>query len=406
MWDRVWLAPRLLTGQPGMGLIEDAAIATQGDHITFVGPAKTLPDAPSQLAREVKRCPHGLITPGLIDCHTHLVFAGQRADEFEQRIAGKSYVEIAAAGGGIARSVKLTRAASADELYAMALPRARSLIADGVTTIEIKSGYGLDLESERRMLKVARRLGRALGICVRTSYLALHTLPADAADRASYLDAAIDDWLPKLAAEGLVDCVDAYHEGIAFSSAEVERLFAVAQRLHLKVRLHADQLADNGGAALAAAHGALSADHLEYANDAGIAAMAAAGTVAVLLPGAFLVLKETRKPPIEALRAAGVPMAVATDLNPGTSPLMSLRTAMHLAVSLFGMRVDEALDGAMRHAAAAVGLKDSVGTLAVGRRADFVWWDAESPVELVYWIGGALAHEVIAGGSVVYSRRD
>ena len=406
MWDRLWLAPRLLTGSPGHGLIEDAAIATQGDHITFLGPAKTLPDAPSQLAREVKRCPNGLITPGLIDCHTHLVFAGNRADEFEQRIAGKSYAEIAAAGGGIARTVKSTRAATVDELYASALPRARNLLADGVTTIEIKSGYGLEFESERRMLKVARRIGRALGITVRTSYLALHALPPDAADRASYIDAAVNDWLPKLAAEGLVDAVDAYHEGIAFASSEVELLFAQAARLKLKVRMHADQLADNHGAALAASHQALCADHLEYTSAAGIAAMAAAGTVAVLLPGAYLVLKETRKPPIDALRAAGVAMAIASDLNPGTSPMLSLRTAMHLGISLFGLRVDEALDGAMRHAASALGLQESHGTLAVGRRADFVWWDAESPAELVYWIGGALAREVIAGGSVVYTRRD
>lgn len=405
MWDRLWLAPRLCTGSAGQGLIEDAAIATQADHITYVGPAKQLPDAPSQLAREVRRCPHGLITPGLIDCHTHLVFAGNRADEFEQRIAGKSYQEIAAAGGGIARTVRATRAASADELYALALPRARNLLADGVTTIEIKSGYGLDLESERRMLKVARRLGRALGITVRTTYLALHALPSGE-DRAAYVDAAINEWLPKLHAEGLVDAVDAYHESIAFTEAEVDQLFAQATRLGLRVRLHADQLGDNQGAALAARHRALCADHLEFLDPAGIPAMAAAGTVAVLLPGAYLVLKETRKPPIDALRAGGVAMAIATDLNPGTSPLLSLRTAMHLGISLFGLRVDEVLAGGMRHAAAALGLQDTHGTLAVGRRADFVWWDAETPSELVYWIGGALAREVVAGGSTVYSRKD
>jgi len=406
MWDCLWLAPRIFTGTDGASVIDDAAIATQGGVISFVGPAKTLSDAPSQLAREVKRWPHGLITPGLIDCHTHLVFAGQRADEFEQRIAGASYAQIAAAGGGIARSVNLTRAASADDLYAQSLPRARSLLADGVTTIEIKSGYGLDFDTEQRMLKVARRLGRALGIGVRTTYLGLHALPPGCTDRNAYVDAAINDWLPRLAAEGLVDTVDAYHEGIAFTTGEIEALFAQAQRLNLPVRLHADQLANNGGGGLAARFSALSADHVEFTDGASIEAMAKAGTVAVLLPGAFLVLKETRKPPIDAFRAAGVRMAVATDLNPGTSPLQSLRTAMHLSISLFGLRVDEALAGAMCHAAAALGIEQTHGTLAVGKRADFVWWDAETPAELVYWIGGALAHEVIAGGSLIYHRRD
>jgi imidazolonepropionase len=398
------MAPRLWPGGASPTLIEDAALATQGGKITYVGPANELPDAPSLLAREVKRYAHGLLTPGLIDCHTHLVFAGNRATEYQRRLAGASYVEIAAHGGGIAGSVRATRAASADELYAQAVIRARQLLVDGVTTIEIKSGYGLDLEGERKMLKVARRIGRALGITVRTSYLALHALPFDADNRAAYLDAAIDDWLPQLAAEGLIDAVDAYQESIAFNADEVSRLFAAAQALNLPVRLHADQLSNQHGAALAAQHRALSADHLEYTDAAGVRALADAGCVAVLLPGAYLVLKETRKPPVAALREAGVNMALATDLNPGTSPLLSLRTAMHLGISLFDLQVHEALQGATIHAAKALGLGDSHGLLAPGRRTDFVCWDAESPADLVYWIGGTLAREVVSGGSVIHSR--
>lgn len=401
MWDTLWIAPRLWDGNPGLQLIEEAAIAVQGDRIVWMGPSAELPDAPTSLARSVRRLDHGLLTPGLIDCHTHLVFAGDRADEFRRRLAGESYASIAAAGGGIQHSVRRTRAASVDELYAAALPRARQLIADGVTTIEIKSGYGLELEAERRMLKVARRLGRALGISVRTSYLALHTLPFDAPDRADYVQAACA-WLEFLAAEGLVDAVDAYHEGIAFSTEEVALLYATAKGLGLPLKLHADQLADNGGGALAARHGALSADHLEYTDAEGIAAMAAAGTVAVLLPAAYLVLRETRKPPVEELRKAGVAMAVATDLNPGTSPLLSLRMAMSLAVNLFGITIEEVLAGVTSHAARALGLAHTHGALAVGRRADFVHWNVTDPAELVYWIGGHLAAEVVAGGSVIH----
>lgn len=404
MWDCLWMAPRLWAGGASMNLIEDAALAVQGDRIAYVGAVKDLPDAPSQLAREVKRYADGLLTPGLIDCHTHIVFAGNRSDEYQQRLAGASYADIAANGGGIARSVRLTRSASIDELYAQALPRARQLVSDGVTTLEIKSGYGLELEAERNMLKVARRLGRTLGITVRTTYLGLHSLPFDATDRRTYIDAAVNDWLPQLASEGLVDAVDAYHEGIAFSAEEVERLYVKAAALNLPLRLHADQLSNQQGAALAARHGALSADHLEYTDARGVKAMAGAGTVAVLLPGAFLVLKEKRKPPVSALREAGVAMAVATDLNPGTSPLLSLRTAAHLAVSLFDLQVDEALRGVTEHAAGALGLHGSHGTLAVGKRADFVWWDAELPSDLIYWIGGTLAKEVIAGGSVIQHR--
>jgi imidazolonepropionase len=406
MWDCLWITPRLWTGGAAPLLLEDAAIATQGGRIAYVGRASALPDAPAQLAREVKRYAHGLVTPGLIDCHTHLVFAGNRADEYEQRLAGASYADIAARGGGIAGSVRATRAASVDELYAQSVVRARQLVADGVTAIEIKSGYGLDLEAERTMLKVARRIGRALGVTVRTSYLALHALPFDAADRDGYLRDAIDVWLPQLAGEGLIDAVDAYHEGLAFNADEVARLFAAAHALKLPVRLHADQLSNQHGAALAARYQALSADHLEYTDANGVSALAASGTVAVLLPGAYLVLKETRKPPVCALREAGVAMAVATDLNPGTSPLLSLRAAMSLAISLFDLRVDEALQSTTRNAAKALGLGDTHGELAPGRRADFVCWDAELPADLVYWFGGTLACEVVSGGSVIHARTE
>jgi imidazolonepropionase len=401
MWDTLWIAPRVWDGNPALQLIEEAAIAVQGDRIAWLGASADLSDAPTRLARSVRRLDHGLVTPGLIDCHTHLVFAGDRADEYRRRLAGESYASIAAAGGGIQHSVRQTRAASIDELYAAALPRARQLISDGVTTIEIKSGYGLELEAERRMLKVARRLARTLGISVRTTYLGLHALPFDAAGRTGYVESACN-WLETLATEGLVDAVDAYHEGIAFSATEVEQIYARARRLGLAVKLHADQLANNGGAALAAHHGALSADHVEYTDAAGIAAMASSGTVAVLLPAAFLVLRETRKPPVAEFRAAGVPMAVATDLNPGTSPLLSLRTAMSLAVTLFGVTIEEALAGVTGHAAQALGLAHSHGTLAVGRRADFVHWNVADPAGLVYWIGGHLAAEVVAGGSVIH----
>lgn len=406
MWDCLWIAPRLWPGGDTLEVIEDAALATHGGRIAYVGPANELPDAPSRLAREVRRHAHGLLTPGLIDCHTHLVFAGQRADEYQQRLAGTSYSEIAARGGGISGSVRATRAASADELYALAAARARQLIADGVTCMEIKSGYGLDLESERKMLKVARRLGRSLGLTVRTTYLALHTLPQDAPDRAAYVRMAVEDWLPQLATEGLVDAVDAYHEGIAFNSDEVRALFHRASALKLPLRLHADQLSDQQGAALAAEFGALSADHIEYTDTAGCIALAEADTVAVLLPAAYLVLKETRKPPVAALRAAGARIAVASDCNPGTSPLLSLRTAMSLAISLFDLTVEEALAGTTHNAARALGLRDTHGSLAPGRRADFVCWDAESPAELCYWIGGTLAREVVAGGNVIHARPD
>ena len=324
----------------------------------------------------------------LIDCHTHLVFGGDRSAEFEQRLGGVTYQEIARAGGGIVSSVRATRAASEDELFASALTRLAGLKATGVTTVEIKSGYGLDRETELKMLRVARRIGREGGVRVRTSYLGLHAVPPEhRADRAAYLDLAIDDILPAAHAEGLVDAVDAYCEPIAFSTAEVSRLFNKARSLGLPVKLHADQLSNGGGAALAARHRAQSADHIEHATQEGVAAMAAAGVVAVLLPGAFLMLRETQAPPIALLRQHGVRMAVATDCNPGTSPVVSMTAALTLACVQFRLTPEEALAGATREAARALGVLDAVGTVESGKAADLAVWNIERPAELAYWLG-------------------
>jgi imidazolonepropionase len=389
-WDQLLIDVRLATlaDARGYGLVEDGALAVADGRIAWVGPRAALPGEPRALAARVRSCGGGLLTPALVDCHTHLVFAGDRSGEFEQRLAGASYEAIARAGGGIAGTVRATRAADEDALLAASLPRARALLAEGVTCIEIKSGYGLDLASERRMLTVARRIGEALGIRVRTTFLGLHALPPEFHGRQDdYVDAVCNHWLPALAAEGLVDAVDAFCEGIGFSPAQVERCFRAAGELGLPVKLHAEQLSDLGGAALAARHRGLSADHLEWLDAGGIAAMAAAGTVAVLLPGAFYALRETRLPPIAALRAAGVPMAVATDLNPGTSPMPSLRLAMNMACTLFGLGPDEALRGVTVEAARALGLAGERGALRPGLVADLLLWPVADPAELSYWIG-------------------
>src|SRR5690606_27424144 len=331
------------------------------------------------------------------DCHTHLVFAGDRAREFEMRLEGASYEDIARAGGGIVSTVRAVREADADELLRQSLPRARALLRDGATTLEIKSGYGLDYDNERKMLQVARRVGEALGITVRTTYLAAHALPPDFADRPdAYIDAVIE-WLPRLHADGLVDAVDAFCEGIGFSAAQTRRVFEAARALGLPVKLHADQLSDLGGGGLVAAFGGLSADHVEHTSIDSVRAMAASGAVAVLLPGAFHVLRETRLPPLDAFREHGVPMAVATDCNPGTSPLLSMRQAMQLACTHFRLTPEEALRGATVNAARALGLHDR-GRLVPGQRADFVQWDIQHPAELAYWLGGATAHAVHVGG--------
>lgn len=337
------------------------------------------------------------ITPALVDCHTHLVFAGNRALEFEQRLQGASYEQIARSGGGILSTVRQTRAASEDELLAQSLPRARALMADGVACIEIKSGYGLDLENEAKMLRVARRIGETLGIEVRTTFLGAHALPPEFADRSDDYISACIEWLRELQRRGLVDAVDAFCEGIGFSPAQVRRVFEAARSLDLPVKLHADQLSNLHGAALLAEFGGLSADHVEYSDDAAVAAMARSGSVAVLLPGAFHVLRETKLPPIAALRAAGVPMAISTDLNPGTSPLQSLRLAMAMACTHFRLTPAEALRGATVNAALALGQRDR-GRLRVGMRADLAAWTIGHPSELAYWLGGDPLRALFVGG--------
>jgi len=397
-WDGLLLGATLATlaDDAGYGLIEDGALGWRDGVIVYAGPRSGLP-ADAEAGVDLVIETDGLVTPGLIDCHTHAVFAGNRAAEFEQRLQGASYEAIARAGGGIVSTVRAVREADEDALLAQSLPRARALVADGVTTLEIKSGYGLDFDNERKMLRVARRVGEALGINVRTTFLGAHALPPEFAGRGdAYID-AVCGWLPRLHDEGLVDAVDAFAERIAFSVEQTRRVFEVARTLGLPVKLHADQLSDGAGAALVAEFGGLSADHVEHTSTAGVAAMAAAGTVAVLLPGAFHVLRETTLPPLDAFRAAGVPMAVATDCNPGTSPLLSLRQAMQLACTHFRLTPEEALRGATVHAARALGLSDR-GTLAVGQRADFVCWQVAQPAELVYWLGGALRTMSFASG--------
>lgn len=381
------------------GEIPNGAILIRDGRIAWVGTAHDLPA--DYVAHHTDRLHGRWVTPGLIDCHTHLVFGGDRSGEFEQRLTGVSYEEIARSGGGIVASVKATRAASEDELYHLAVKRLEGLKQTGVTTVEIKSGYGLDRDSEVKMLRVARRIGRNAGVRVSTSYLGLHAIPPEFTnDRTAYVDLAVDDILPAAHAEGLVDAVDAYCEPIAFTLDEVSRLFDKAKVLGLPVKLHADQLSDSNGAALAARYGALSADHIEYANAAGIASMAEAGVVGVLLPGAYLMLREETLPPLTAMRAAGVAMAVATDCNPGTSPVLSMTAAMNLACVQFRLTPEEALAGATRHAAKALGLEAEVGTLEVGKAADLAVWDISRPAELAYWLGAPLLYLRYFGGAL------
>ena len=374
------------------GVIDDGAIAIANNRITWIGSQSDLPDSAATTTRSVAG---RWITPALIDCHTHLVFGGDRAGEFEQRLRGASYEDIARAGGGIMSTVRATREASADELYAAALPRVRALAAEGVGTIEIKSGYGLSIESELKMLSVARQLGEATPVTIRTTLLAAHTVPPEFQDNAdNYIDLICDELLPEVVAGRLADAVDAYCESIAFSTDQIAKLFERSTELGLPVKLHADQLSDGGGAALAARHNALSADHLEYTSPAGVAAMASSGAVAVLLPGAFLTLGETQLPPIKSLREQGVPIAVATDCNPGTSPICSIRTAMILAARQFRLTPEECLAGVTRVAATALGLNDR-GTLETGKRADIAIWDVSHPRELAYWIGTPQLSELL-----------
>ena len=383
-------------GAEGLGIVPHGAIAASSGRIVFVGPDAALPMGQADIEID---CGGRLITPGLVDCHTHLVYGGSRAAEFELRLKGASYTEIARAGGGILSTVAATRAASEDQLVRSALPRLDALMADGVTTVEIKSGYGLDLATEGKMLRAARRLGRERPVRLRTSFLGAHALPPEAeGDTDRYIETLCSTMLPALYDERLIDAVDAFCETIAFSPEQTGRVFDAARRLGLPVKLHADQLTNGHGARLAAEHRALSADHLEFTDHAGADAMARAGTVAVLLPGAFYFLRETQRPPIEAFRAAGTRLAVATDCNPGSSPLTSLLLAMNMAATLFRMTVDECLAGVTREAARALGLLDEVGTLAVGKVCDLAIWNVETPAELVYRIGFRSLHQRVWNG--------
>jgi len=399
--EAIWVNARLATmvAGPGYGEIEDGAIAVRGGRIAWVGARAALPAALRTSATREHDAGGRWITPGLIDCHTHLVYAGSRAGEFEQRLNGATYEEIARAGGGIRSTVAATRAASEAALLKASKPRLRALAAEGVTTVEIKSGYGLEAATEAKMLRVARALGNALPVTVRTTFLGAHALPLEFDGRAdAYVAEICERMLPEVARAGLADAVDAFCERIGFSAAQTERVFEAARRLGLPVKLHAEQLSNQGGARLAARYGALSADHLEYIEEDGVAAMARAGTVAVLLPGAFYFLRETRVPPIDLLRRHGVPMAVATDCNPGTSPMTSLLLALNMACTFFRLTPQEALAGATREAARALGLAHEVGTLETGKVADFVLWDIERPAELAYGIGVNPCHAVVKRG--------
>lgn len=387
--DRLWKGARLATlavGRPGLGIVEDGIVAAAGGRIVYAGAAV---DAPAGLdAAEIVACDGRWITPGLIDCHTHLIHGGDRAHEFELRLAGASYEEVARAGGGIVSTMRATRAAGEDDLVASALPRLDALLAEGVTTVEVKSGYGLDLANELKSLRAARRLGTERPVSVAVTFLGAHALPPEAnGDKDGYIDQVCAEILPAVVRDGLADAVDGFCEGIAFSPDQIARLFEAARAAGLPVKLHADQLSDLGGAALAARFGALSADHVEYTGEAGAAAMAAAGTVAVLLPGAFYFIRETKQPPVAAFRAAGVPIALATDCNPGTSPLTSLLLVMNMGATLFRLTVEECLAAVTREAARALGRLGEVGTLEAGKWCDLAIWDIERPAELVYRMG-------------------
>jgi imidazolonepropionase len=388
----------LATMTDGYGLIPDAAVLIEGDRFAWVGPRALIPGPYDTLPPvDLGGC---LVTPGLLDCHTHIVFGGNRAEEFEMRLNGASYEEVARAGGGILSTVRATRAATEAELLEQSLARADQIIAGGATTIEVKSGYGLTVADELKMLRVARRIGELRPVTILTTHLAAHAVPPDYKNRpGDYIDEVAIPSLRAAHSEGLVDAVDAFCEGIAFSPKDVERLFAVARDLGLPVKLHAEQLSDLKGAILAARFGALSADHLEYLGQDGVDAMAKAGTVAVILPGAFYTLREKQLPPIAALRAAGVPMALATDCNPGSSPITSLTLTMNMACTLFRMTPLEALQGTTTHAARALGLSDR-GTIAAGQRADLAIWNAQHPAELSYRVGATTLHSRIFGGQI------
>ncbi|HEY0295759.1 MAG TPA: imidazolonepropionase [Bordetella sp.] len=395
--DGVWHDLRLV--QPDGSALSNTSLVVRDGKLAWMGPCASLPGEHAKLPRHDGRgC---LATPGLVDCHTHLVYGGLRANEFAMRLAGADYEAIARAGGGIVATVRATREASEDELYASTVPRLEALLADGVCAIEIKSGYGLALEHERKQLRVARRLGRDYGVTVRTTFLGAHALPPEYAGRSGdYIARVCHDMLPALAEEGLVDAVDVFCERIAFSLAETEQVFRAAQALGIPVKLHAEQLSDMDGAALAARYGALSCDHIEHLSQKGVDAMQQAGTVAVLLPGAYYTLRDTHLPPIAALREAGVPMAVATDHNPGTSPALSLLLMVNMACTLFRLTVPEALAGVTTHAARALGIAGTHGALHLGQPANFVLWQLDEAAELAYWLGQRPIHAIVRQGRI------
>ncbi len=403
-YDSLWLEARLATmvGPTPYGIIEDAAVMVDAGRITWLGRRGDLPAGAKQKAHRIHRLNGAWLTPGLIDCHTHLVYAGNRAGEFEMRLDGATYETITAAGGGISCTVRAVREATEKTLFEESARRLAALQREGVTTVEIKSGYGLNTDTELKMLRVARRLGKAFQATVIPTFLGAHALPSEFAGRSDdYIEEVIDSMLPAVAAEGLAAAVDVFCERIAFTRAQTERVIQAAQRLGLPVKIHAEQLSDTKGAVLAARYGALSADHLEYLAEDGVAAMAAAGTVAVLLPGAFYFLKETQTPPVHLLRRAGVPMAVATDCNPGTSPTTSPLLMMNMACILFGLTPEEALAGVTANAARALGIQDRAGTLKVGKAADFAVWDVRTPAQLAYGIGGMPCRMTVKAGVVI-----
>jgi imidazolonepropionase len=401
-WDRLWIGGHLATmadnGSP-FGEVRDGAIATRNGRISYVGRIADLPGRPDDLAREIIEVRGGWITPGLVDCHTHLVFGGDRSGEFEARLQGVSYEEIARGGGGIRTTMKATREAGEETLFQAASPRLENLIREGVTTIEIKSGYGMETETELRMLRVARRLGEIHPVDVQTSFLGAHVVPPEFdGRREEYVDLICREMIPMAASQGLADAVDAFCDEIAFTPQECERVFSAGREAGLSLRLHADQLSDQGGAALAARMGARSADHVERTSQSGVAAMAVSGTVAVLLPGAFYFLRDDQPPPIQAFREAGVPMAVATDLNPGSSPINSILTTLNFACVLFRLTPEESLMGATINGARALGLHDEIGTLEEGKMADLALWEIDHPRELSYWVGKNPCKGVVKGG--------
>lgn len=405
--DTLWINGTLsiITEQGVAETLQTGAIACKDGLISLISPMDKLGDTPSNLATKVIDLEGKYLTPGLIDCHSHLVFGGNRAKEFNLRLQGQSYEQIAKQGGGIMSTVNHTRAATEQQLEHDARSRLALLVSDGVTSIEIKSGYGLTFKDEEKMLRVARRLGDTSPVTVTTTFLGAHALPPEYTNnRSGYLDLVCKEMLPKLHAQGLIDSVDAFCESIAFSVDEVEQVFQAATDLGLPVKLHAEQLSNSGGAELAAKYHALSADHLEYLDETGVQAMAASGSVAVLLPGAFYMLRETRKPPVQLLRDYQVPIALATDINPGSSPVLSARLMMVLGCQEFGLTPEEALRGMTINAAKALGKSDSVGSLQIGKAADLAIWDVQQPSELAYWLGGNKAESVIKAGNCIYQR--